>query len=142
MAHGTCRYCHSMAPFTSRYPDRETGIALLLLRFSGASIAFAVLTGQVPFPLFPDLAMSLAFAIPLLLIAGCATRPVALLLAAVIAIGIYAGRAEPDILALGHTGLCAALTLLGPGAYSIDARIFGRRVIRLDSRSPDRGSER
>jgi hypothetical protein len=35
---------------------------------------------------------------------------------------------------------CAALGLLGPGAYSIDANVFGRRVIRLEPRGPDRAS--
>jgi hypothetical protein len=34
----------------------------------------------------------------------------------------------------------AALGLLGPGAYSIDASVFGRRVIRLEPRGPDRAS--
>ena len=35
---------------------------------------------------------------------------------------------------------CAALGLLGPGAYSIDANVFGRSVIRLEPRTPDRAS--
>jgi hypothetical protein len=36
---------------------------------------------------------------------------------------------------------CVALGLLGPGAYSIDANVFGRRVIRLEPRGPDRASD-
>jgi hypothetical protein len=36
---------------------------------------------------------------------------------------------------------CAALGLLGPGAYSIDANVFGRRVIRLEPCGPDRASD-
>jgi hypothetical protein len=36
-------------------------------------------------------------------------------------------------------GGAVSLVLLGPGAWSIDAHLHGRRVIRLDPRSPERG---
>ena len=31
----------------------------------------------------------------------------------------------------------AALTMLGPGAYSLDSRIFGRRLLNIPSRDPN-----
>ena len=40
---------------------------------------------------------------------------------------------------LACAGCVGALALLGPGAFSIDAKWYGRRVIRLVGRSPDGG---
>ena len=40
---------------------------------------------------------------------------------------------------LACAGSAAALALLGPGAFSVDAKWYGRRVIKLVARTPDRG---
>jgi hypothetical protein len=66
------------------------------------------------------------------LVAGACTR----VAAAVSAVAIVAACARSGG-QLGLPGLlqgadAAALCMLGGGAYSIDARLFGRRVIRLD----------
>ena len=41
------------------------------------------------------------------------------------------GRRSGGLFAL-HALDAAALALLGPGAYSVDARLYGRRIIRFD----------
>jgi uncharacterized membrane protein YphA (DoxX/SURF4 family) len=83
--------------------------------------------------------------IALLLAIGLATRAVALLLgaAAAVALAMPGGTAQALLLA-GQVGACVALALAGPGAFSIDARRHGRRVIHLQASSrqagtPDRG---
>jgi putative oxidoreductase len=123
-----------------RYPDGVAGIALLLMRFSYASIMFPSVTRLWPAPgnwwlaAIPSAAMALAF------IVGFATRAVALLLVFVLAADLLAATGEVVLFLLASTGGAGALALLGPGAYSVDAHRFGRRVIRVGPRSPDRGS--
>ncbi len=63
------------------------------------------------------LSVALGFLTPVLSILGCVVQ-------------------GASIFGAGHTGLAvmqvlnfSALALLGPGAYSLDARFFGRRVI-------------
>jgi uncharacterized membrane protein YphA (DoxX/SURF4 family) len=47
------------------------------------------------------------------------------------------GRFENTLVALQLTAMSVILVLLGPGAYSLDARLFGRREIIIpDSRRP------
>ena len=43
---------------------------------------------------------------------------------------------DTDQNALNVIGLTTAIALLGPGAFSIDARMFGRRVIVIRNRYP------
>jgi hypothetical protein len=81
------------------FPSGPAGVALLLRRLSVASLIVAML--HLNFP-------------PQWLSVGIAIVAVALL------VGLSARFAA---------ALCAAFALLGVGAYSIDARLFGRRVI-------------
>lgn len=95
------------------FPDRVPGVGLLWLR---AALAASVCW---PWPHAPGLQW-LAAAAAVLLLAGWLT-PLAVLLAAA-SLGL--GRADL-VLAV----LPACLLLLGPGAYSLDACLFGRRVL-------------
>jgi len=54
-----------------------------------------------------------------------------------VAAGVLAVRTggTPGAFLVLHGIDALALALLGAGAYSVDARLFGRRVIRLDDRS-------
>ena len=108
----------------STFPDGLPGFGLLLLRLGAgiALISFGIMDGS-----FPDLfAAALAF----LLLAGTWTPVVAGLIAIDqlwIVFFIYAlprdGRGIHILLAV----LTAAVAMLGPGAFSIDARRFGRK---------------
>jgi putative oxidoreductase len=105
----------------SSYPDGVQGIALLILRLCNAAAAFAV------FPR-PDAAPLIAAA---LLITGLGTRYVSFLLGCAAAWGAFASPGMPALALIGQAGGSIALTLLGAGAWSLDARLFGRRVIHL-----------
>ena len=123
----------------SRYPDGASGAALLLMRISCALIAFPALGRVAAVHVTWWLAPTASTALGLALLAGIGTRLAALLLLAILIASLPAARGDIILFILGSAGVAAALALLGPGAYSIDAYRFGRRVIRLDPRSPDRG---
>lgn len=128
-----------MVRLMSRYPDGVTGAALLLMRLSCAIVVFPGL-GQLALTRSGSwLAASAAAALSLALAAGFATRSAAVLLVFGLAASTLGSPAGLAFLLMASAGGAAALALLGPGAYSIDARLVGRRVIRLDPRSPDRG---
>lgn len=122
-----------------RYPDGLFGVALLLLRLSYAAIAFPALARLWPAPSITVPMGLAAAAIALALVSGFGARAAALLLAAILAIGIGSARGDLTWFLVGCTGGAVALVLLGPGALSIDAHLYGRRVIRLEPRSPERG---
>ena len=125
-----------MSRFLSQYPDGAAGVALVLLRLACAWIAVLV-SARPPFPQFsPNASIVVSAATALAL--GFGTRIVAFVLAgAAIATAFMTGSDSAPTMIARACG-CAALGLLGPGAYSIDARVFGRRVIRLEPRAPDR----
>jgi putative oxidoreductase len=125
----------------SRYPDGAAGIALLLLRMACAWIAFLVIA-RLRFPQFSpnaSLVVSAAFALALAL--GCGTRIVAFVFAAAAIATAFMTGSDGALTMIARACGCAALGLLGPGAYSIDANVFGRRVIRLQPRGLDRASD-
>ena len=122
-----------------RYPDGLFGVALLLLRLSYAAIAFPALARLWPAPSITVPIGLGAAAIALALVLGFGARAAALLLATALAIGIGSARGDLTWFLVGCTGGAVALVLLGPGAWSIDAHLYGRRVIRLEPRSPERG---
>jgi uncharacterized membrane protein YphA (DoxX/SURF4 family) len=128
-----------MTRFEYRYPDGAAGIALLLLRVGQAAAAPVVAAALTPLAGAAALAHALAWLAGLLLVLGLATRLVAVALGgAVVAILLLPSGLDPLLLA-GETAGCAAIALMGAGAWSLDARRHGRRVIRLQSRTPDRG---
>jgi len=130
-----------MMKYLSRYPDGAAGIALVLLRVACAWIAFLVIA-RLPLPrLSPNAAIVVSAALALALALGFGTRIVAFMLAAAAIATAFMTASDSALTMIARACGCAALGLLGPGAYSIDANVFGRRVIRLEPRGPDRGSD-
>lgn len=108
----------------SMFRSGWTGIALLIMRLS----LIAALFLHAP-QAFWSRAIFLSIAVALGL--GALTSTACLLFcAAQVWLGIVAVRFDPTVPILSIP-MAIALILLGPGAYSIDARIFGRRVIVL-----------
>lgn len=129
-----------MIRYAYRYPDGAAGVALLLARLCHGFVAFGV-AALLSEPLgvnVPRLAAALA---TLLLALGLATRAAALVLGVGVAAAFCIADPVQQLLLAGHIGGCAALFVLGAGAFSLDARRHGRRVIRMQANTPDRGSD-
>lgn len=124
-----------------RYPDGIVGTALLLMRFSCVLTAFSTLAFSWPAYAGWWPAVLPAAVLILAVIAGFCTRTAAALLVLILGISLVIGHGEFTLLLLGAAGSACALILVGPGAYSVDARRFGRRVIRLEPRAPDQGND-
>jgi hypothetical protein len=118
------------------FPAGAPGIALLMLR---VSLAAAILDGG-PDCLKPAVAPPLCVVLAaqsLLLCIGFIT-PVVSVIACVFELASLVIAAQTDLRFIVLSSLnAAAIALLGPGAYSLDARLFGRRLIvfRSDGRS-------
>jgi hypothetical protein len=121
-----------MGGLVSVYPGGAAGLALLLLRIS--------LTGQLVFLTFatavvlPEWSFAVTGLAALGLATGFWTRVWAGALCAGAAAGLIALPAPLGPL-IGLSGISSlALALLGPGAWAVDARLFGRRVVSLNGR--------
>jgi putative oxidoreductase len=129
-----------MTKYVSRYPDGATGVALLLLRMCYAFVAFGVAAALSAIPIGANVLHAAAGLIAALLLIGFATRWVALLLGSAVVVALSLCGPAQHLLLAGHIGGCAAIVLMGAGAYSVDARRHGRRVIQLQTNTPDRGA--
>jgi putative oxidoreductase len=113
----------------STFPNSWPGAGLLMLRLAAGFSLLGTRTFLVAFeggiPLFLRYA-SLAVAVLILL--GLAT-PVACLLDAAIQIGILVLDTRYESGPMLAAALGVALAMLGPGAWSVDARMFGRKRI-------------
>jgi putative oxidoreductase len=117
----------------STFASGAPGAGLLLLRVAGASI-FLVNAAEAPWRMAEPPALllqAISLALGLLLVAGVWT-PVVATLAAVAA--LVTGCSHPASFPYWLVAaICAALALLGPGAWSIDARLFGWTRIKIDT---------
>jgi hypothetical protein len=109
------------------FPGGLIGVALLIGRLAAAAVLMFALGGsglEAPWPALFLVAAGLA--------AGLLTRFAAAACAVLVLFG--AARADGTLSAvLAFNALhVVGLVLTGGGAYSLDARLFGRRVIRLD----------
>ena len=110
------------------FPGGLPGVALLLARLATASVLILVFRDGLD-ALWPTVPLVLLAAS---LVAGLLTRIMAAIGAALVLFGATrAGGVLAGVLALSALHILG-LALTGGGAYSLDARLFGRRVIRLD----------
>ncbi|MFC4310815.1 hypothetical protein ACFPN2_17100 [Steroidobacter flavus] len=119
-----------MQKLFSMFPAGPPGVALLLLRLCLGALLFVDQTGRIAWPMPVWLAIGSVLAAAAVAV-GILT-PLFALVCGVLELAALAGMAE-----LGapwevfNLILAIAAALLGPGAYSIDAWMFGRRVVVL-----------
>jgi uncharacterized membrane protein YphA (DoxX/SURF4 family) len=125
----------------STFPDGWPGFGLLLLRFGAAIALISLSIADLSGPPGGSITVArdlLAAAGGILLLAGLLTPIVGALIAIDqlwIAFSVYAlprdGQWNHILLAV----LTAAVAMIGPGAWSIDARRFGRQRFDIDRHS-------
>jgi uncharacterized membrane protein YphA (DoxX/SURF4 family) len=110
------------------FPNRRAGVALLILRLA---VAAALISGArlCPGPV-TDVLLALSRIAAVLIIVGWFT-PLAATSAAAVSLCTFWACRQPGVEALGFNALMIAIliaiSLLGAGAYSVDARLYGRR---------------
>jgi len=129
------------------FPDGSPGAGLLLLRAAGGAVLItqgaAYLGDKNESGFLALIVVSVTCVVGLLLLIGFLTR-MAALVAAVIGVNsvlAWFPKVNAAPLATPTTALLFALIAIavicrGPGAYSLDARLFGRREIVIPTRSP------
>ena len=129
----------------STFPNRWPGVGLLLLRL-GVGIALiylgiGLLVGGMGEPI--AIARELIeVAAGIFLLAGLWTPVIATLIALDelwIAFSLYASEPGSRWIHIFLAVLTAGVAMLGPGAWSIDARLFGRKLFKMGDRN--RGSK-
>ena len=105
------------------FPDRGAGVALVILRLA---VAAALVSGArlCPGP-ETEVLLALSRVTAVLIVVGWYT-PLAAVSAVVISLCTFWFCREPGINAL-LIAILVAIGLLGAGAYSVDARLYGRR---------------
>ena len=126
----SCLYQYAMKSGLGLFPGWPVGAGLLLLRGSVAGGLLVLATSPVYAPSCPQvLVISAAVGISL----GVATRVLASIGAMCAVISLVGNGTE-----LIPAGFCLAnslsLAFTGPGAFSIDARLFGYRTVVLPER--------
>ncbi len=111
------------------FPTGRPGIALLLLRVALSAMLLVSVPGRLSNPDFPWILLPLWAAMIALCVGLC--TPVACLLCVAFEAAAWPRGGAP-VEEASHA--CAiligvALAMLGPGGYSLDARLFGRRQV-------------
>ncbi len=120
----------------STFADGWPGVGLLLLRLltGVALIHFGIANLREGPPLATVVLQSIGVGTGILLLVGLWT-PVAGALAAIVKVWIaflrFSSHSGDPWIAITQVVLGAILAMVGPGAWSIDARLFGRKHIDL-----------
>ena len=121
-----------MQKLFSAFPGGWPGLGLLLLRaLVGVTLIAQILSyiGSTKLSVFSLVVTALVLIIASCLLVGFMT-PIAAMVLGVGAIALAASQTfETNQTLLNVIVLTIAIVLLGPGAFSIDARMFGRREI-------------
>jgi len=114
----------------SMFPQGGPGVALLLLRISVAAIL--VISAVSRLSNYSHLLVAAAVLVGILLVIGLFT-PVSSFAAVAFSLTnlLIDGHPSNSVIIVVATAILEsiALALLGPGAYSLDAKLFGRRVM-------------
>jgi uncharacterized membrane protein YphA (DoxX/SURF4 family) len=117
----------------SMFPTGTAGAALLVLRVSIA--ATLVVNGTAHWALVTSFWILLGFALlAIFLCLGLLTPYCSAVGCLVQLYVLWIGRGGNQFLLLSSILNSGVLAALGPGAYSIDARVFGRKLLTLPSR--------
>ena len=116
----------------STFPDGLPGIGLVLLRTAVAVpfIDAGMSTALSPSPMLAGVVMA---GLAILLVIGLWT-PLAAALIGVAELGRAVSHPAHPWTFVESAALAAALAMLGPGGYSVDARLFGRKHIQFPKR--------
>lgn len=109
------------------FPGGGAGVGLLLLRLSVAGSFTAMLLGSGDVPAWM---LFLAILVSIGLCAGFLARLLACLSVLADVTTLVIESVEPA-LAILNVADAIALAMIGPGAFSMDARLFGRRTVVL-----------
>lgn len=139
----TCRrrspfpYAALMRRLFSSFAHGAPGIGLLLLRLAtGSALIYHGVTPLVRGAPFEPAAIHTMVILPgLLLLAGLWT-PIAGFLVALASIWEMVSYPTSCLSFLWIAIIGAALALLGPGAWSVDARLYGWKQIKISDRKP------
>ena len=111
----------------SMFPQGGPGLALLLLRISVASIFLMSLTSRFGVSFAPLIFVGVLL-VAISLSIGFFTPFLAVIAGLTAIANLLVGPRSGDFIYIVTVLDAIALTLLGPGAYSVDARWFGLRV--------------
>jgi hypothetical protein len=115
------------------FPTGPAGAALFALRI--AVVATLVVDGTAHLALATSFWIILGFAVPAICLCLGFLTPYCSGLSCVIQLGVLIATGGQNGFHLAISILnSGVLTVLGPGAYSVDARIFGRRLLTLPPR--------
>lgn len=116
----------------SMFPTGMAGAALFVLRLSVA--ATFVVDGTAHWAPVTSFWIFLGLAIPAISLCLGFLTPYLSIVCGAIELGSLFGEVSFHFQLLASVADCGILAVLGPGAYSVDARIFGRRLISLSPR--------
>lgn len=110
------------------FPAGSAGLALLLLR---VAVFLTLLNPPFPSMAATSLAMIACDLLALAVGFGLFTRTAATLSVATLLVSAAMGGTLPALASAPFFFTASALAIIGPGAISIDARMFGRRTVHL-----------
>ena len=111
------------------FPPGGPGIGLLVLRISVGAIFLLITASRTNMSSIHPLFVG-ALVVAVCLAIGFLTPYLSFIVCVYALVSAFGASAHLDIMLLVSLLLSsAALALLGPGAYSMDAQLFGRRVV-------------
>ena len=110
------------------FPAGAAGAALLLLR---GSVIFFLLTGPAGLNCGSPCCVLISSGLALLIGVGFSTRIVAAVTSLTMIVAVWPTGWVTPLLCVSPALDAGALALIGPGAFSIDALIFGSRTMQV-----------